>query len=167
MICSQGAANMHMAVVLLQEYHELVSTFKRQEALLYQFSEEKVQLAQHALELITQYQKQLDEVRPTGIGMLCQKVIQAATVAWTAYCTELHHCTELHQAPVQSPTQNWQCITRIAVRPFQRTSTTLCLQLQAAAPVVAMGMGHNDSRSLSARLAAAVIHHWLIAAGTS
>eukprot|EP00775_Hariotina_reticulata_P012435 gene12435-12572_t len=44
-----------------QEYHELVATFKRQEALLYQFSEEKVQLAQHALELITQYQKQLDE----------------------------------------------------------------------------------------------------------
>lgn len=93
---------MHMAVVLLQEYHELVSTFKRQEALLYQFSEEKVQLAQHALELITQYQKQLDEVRHTSIGMLCQKVIQAATVAWTAYCTELPHCRAASSASLVS-----------------------------------------------------------------
>jgi hypothetical protein len=47
----------------LQEYLGLVSTFKRQEALLYQFSEEKVQLAQHALELITNHQRELDAVR--------------------------------------------------------------------------------------------------------
>lgn len=36
--------------------------FERQEKLLYQFSEEKVQLAQHALELITNHQKDLDQV---------------------------------------------------------------------------------------------------------
>ncbi|KAF6259685.1 hypothetical protein COO60DRAFT_979652 [Scenedesmus sp. NREL 46B-D3] len=43
-----------------QEYLGLVSSFKRQEALLYQLSEEKVQLAQHALELITSHQRELD-----------------------------------------------------------------------------------------------------------
>ncbi|WIA16715.1 hypothetical protein OEZ85_013370 [Tetradesmus obliquus] len=43
-----------------QEYLGLVASFKRQEALLYQFSEEKVTLAQHALELITNHQRELD-----------------------------------------------------------------------------------------------------------
>lgn len=63
-----------MVGVLLQEYHELVATFKRQEALLYQFSEEKVQLAQHALELITQYQKQLDEVGSPPVAYLAKEM---------------------------------------------------------------------------------------------
>jgi hypothetical protein len=65
--------------VVLQEYVGLVSTFKRQEALLYQFSEEKVQLAQHALELITNHQRELDAV--SCVVLLYITVIWCPTAA--------------------------------------------------------------------------------------
>jgi hypothetical protein len=63
MPATYDTSNVIVVCLLLQEYLGLVSTFKRQEALLYQFSEEKVQLAQHALELITNHQRELDAVR--------------------------------------------------------------------------------------------------------
>jgi hypothetical protein len=53
-----------------------VSTFKRQEALLYQFSEEKVQLAQHALELIANHQRELDAVRLLLLILTCSKTTE-------------------------------------------------------------------------------------------
>lgn len=43
-----------------QDYAELTAQFRRQEALLYQLSEEKVALAHHALELITNHQRDLE-----------------------------------------------------------------------------------------------------------
>lgn len=48
---------------VLQDYSELVAQFKRQELLLYQYTEEKVTLAHHALDLVTQQQKDLERVR--------------------------------------------------------------------------------------------------------
>lgn len=45
-----------------QEYVELSTQFKRLENQLYQFGEEKVTLAHHALDLIKQHQGELDEV---------------------------------------------------------------------------------------------------------
>lgn len=102
----------------VQEYSSLIATFKRQEALLYQFSEEKVQLAQHALELIARYHKELDTVRPRLLlllplaGMclccvvrLCLRGSSEAGMAWFGWqcamvkcgvlyvpCTPLHVC---------------------------------------------------------------------------
>lgn len=73
---SLHAGNQPACCLYMQEYQQLVSTFKRQEALLYQFSEEKVQLAQHALELVTNHQRDLDAVSSTAC------TARMACIAW-------------------------------------------------------------------------------------
>jgi hypothetical protein len=78
-----------------QEFAELTAQFKRQELLLYQYCEEKVTLAHHALDLVTQQQKDLERVSVTGLAL---NAAALRRVAWH-WCAATGRCTGITPLP--------------------------------------------------------------------
>jgi hypothetical protein len=72
-----------------QEYQDLLGTFKRQELLLYQYCEEKVTLAHHALDLVTQQQKDLERVRGSAVQCVRCSALGSGVACVTVECVHV------------------------------------------------------------------------------